>query len=1688
MSDKNVVGISFGVLGKGSISGDSGARILKQLKEIVGKINANPNRFKVKLGVDENHFKKQISALAKKINAQTSNIKISNNIGVKTGTNTQKTAHKEKISTNKAIITLLKEQYAEENRLLMARKHGNDAMRLQLLTAQEATQKFEEAFENAKKSGGINANEIKQIQELNAKLSKQFLLKQKIAEHQDLGLETKFKGAQAAASALLNRYQDLIKHNKEAAVWADKLYEKIGQTFSGSADQVREFVNLTRDADTSLNQLTVSTSTFGSKLRQMFDRRVFITLSVLLVGTLMRAFRQVYQNVVELDTAMTNLRMSARATKREFDDFSRSVSQSARSVGASVSELVEAVTVFTRLGHSLGQAQNLAEQAIIYSRITGESIDDIATVMSSAIKEFNLSTNDLESVFDQFIHIGQNFAITSEQISRALNDAAQSLALSGNTLSESLGILGAATSALQNESSAATAINHISARLSRNQSQLRVLGIDENSVIETERLASRMDNLGISIRDVNGNFRSTFAVLNDVSNAWENLNDSQRNAIATMIAGDSQATAFKSIIENWQQAQDIVEGYSSGIGNMRRVQEEYMNSIEGRLSQLRATWVDFSQTLLDSSFVKVFLGIIKGIAEILSAIMSVGDGFLVSAMLAATAIAVVVMAYGKLGTVLEKVKTAYQNKTLLVFKSEAALQKEAATILANAKAQGIQMTQTEALTIAKKNARLATISLTAATAMLTIAFITIRNGGQRWARVLGILAGVLGIAAFAVRIFFLKTRLGIKGVDKTIRAFMASNPIGWILLLVSAIVTATMALVNLFRRPSVADLQDAAREAKNAVNELKEEIEDVNSKLEDTAERIREIEELSRQRPLNLVEEDELNRLRALNSELVATQRELEIRKNAAQSVAQNTATIAANAQLDQREQASREMRNRDNRHIYDDTGNRIDLRSEVLASGRQSRSNLERIDIIMDNWGRANATQRAFVAEVIGDLAENAEAIRYVAGAVNTEQQAANEAYRRIWEQRDRFVIASGGGLSDIWGSLLTRSNFSNAANELRIFADAGEVTAQSLEELARSNSQIQSFISYIESLGYTLRDHNGFIDSFIVSINELWSSSLFRVGRLDHLDIIEETQGSFDALARGLDDVFRVGVLSAQRTRLLIEEYEHLAKFFSRTSQGFVLSDEFSGLTQSEILQAFATESLKQYVAALEIARRQVADTAGEHVQYSRAWHEHQRAIKTAYNAYSNLNIATETWAIHIRSVAIRDATDALNDKRDALRDQLSAYRDLINIRRDLLRTYRQEINFQRELARRQQNLADIQAQLTLSRMDNSASGRARTRELESRLREAQEALDDFTLERAVDVLTRQLDNQFREYELLINAEIDRIVEEIANLADMLKVIIDRPATDTAGVENQVAIIGKQGQLDALNRRIEQQDTRLNDARLQETIAQQNLADALSDKHGDVESAEYLLSQAEEAMRKAIAEMNELEAKRTGLENKLNSLRTEPAGSVDASALQRNSLQAQIDAARADAQRQTIVVNSARASANDAQSFVDNATKHDDVDALERDRDAANRVYSSAQADLSNLNAHLRELEKRMQNLPKFHTGGVINTNRSVPGMKNDELLAILQNGEGVLTRHHMRNLSHLIDTNKFLLKGGTGSTNTDINNFNFEFNVGAVTRESLPQTEKIINEAVNRFKEEIGSGMVRSGYKNSINKFRQ
>ena len=263
---------------------------------------------------------------------------------------------------------------------------------------------------------------------------------------------------------------------------------------------------------------------------------------------------------------------------------------------------------------------------------------------------------------------------------------------------------------------------------------------------------------------------------------------------------------------------------------------------------------------------------------------------------------------------------------------------------------------------------------------------------------------------------------------------------------------------------------------------------------------------------------------------------------------------------------------------------------------------------------------------------------------------------------------------------------------------------------------------------------------------------------------DILEEVQGGYDGLANALTNVTDEGYLTA----------DSLSTLFKLESD-----NALAGLKLEDILirdangYKLAEGALQKYVQAL-IAQYTITEAFA--------------TLQDKENAIANLKTLQAVLATLAQTQV--DSTEAdkrrreeLEKQQDAYNDQLDAYRELIDIRKDLLQTYEEELSYQKELAKRQRNVTALQTKLSVARLDQSAAGQARVRELEAELREAQEDLEDFTLEHAIDVLTNQLESQYAEYEAFIKSKLDEITNLLEGLDTTPEVNIN---TDTSWVKD--------------------------------------------------------------------------------------------------------------------------------------------------------------------------------------------------------------------------------------------------------------------------------------------------------------
>lgn len=329
--------------------------------------------------------------------------------------------------------------------------------------------------------------------------------------------------------------------------------------------------------------------------------------------TAITRFKDMVRAVKDIDAAMTELKKVTDLTDASYNKFYQTTTKTAKQIGATVADTINATADFARLGYNIDDAAALAEAALIYKNV-GDGIENISQASESLIstmKAFNIEAENATHIIDAFNEVGNNFAISSTGIGDALQRSAAALAAAGNTLEQSIGLVTAANNVVQNPDQVGTALKTLSMYLRAAKTEAEDAGIatdgmaDSVSELREELLALTGQRLDIQIDE--DTFKSTYQILEELSEIWEDLTDITRANITELIGGKRNANVLSALLTNFKDAQDAAETAMNSIGSAARENEKYLDSIAGKMAQLKAAFEAFAGNTLDSSFIKFFI-------------------------------------------------------------------------------------------------------------------------------------------------------------------------------------------------------------------------------------------------------------------------------------------------------------------------------------------------------------------------------------------------------------------------------------------------------------------------------------------------------------------------------------------------------------------------------------------------------------------------------------------------------------------------------------------------------------------------------------------------------------------------------------------------------------------------------------------------------------------------------------------------------------------------------------------------------------------------------------------------------------------------------------------------------------------------------------------------------------------------
>lgn len=654
------------------------SQIQADLQSIISRIDKNPPKVKVGLQVDQsaiNHFKSQLTQIVNSVGLS-KGAPITVNISGIGEITTQATKAKKALdgvaksgkAAADAVNKMNSKQSADSltkiNSLLMQMQANyarwNAAQSGSASVAYATYAKQIEALNELKlqvESNSLSAEDFaEKLSQIRAKATEAAAAIKAMGEdHAAASVEKLIRGSEEYNTALgktegllaqVKKRQEewtAAKNGKSSSAYRDlaayqtELEELLFQLSSGklTADQFADaFAKISakvKAAEGTIKSAGENTKTLGDRLKGLADKfGAWLSVSQVIMQAI-RAIKQMVTAVREIDTAMTELKKVTNETNATYDRFLTNAGSRAKQIGAAISDVVTATADFARLGFSVDDASALADTALIYKNI-GDGIEDVTTASESIIstmQAFGIEASSAMSIVDKFNEVGNNFAISSAGIGEAMQRSAAAMASANNTIDETIALITAANTIVQNPESVGTTLKTVSMYLRAAKTEAEEAGESTdgmaNSVSELRDAILDLTGQKVDIQIDENTFKSTYQILQELSQVWDNLTDISQANLLEMIGGKRNANVVSALLENFSVAEKALKSSMDSAGSALAENEKHLESINGKIEIFKATFQELAMNFISSDFVKGIVDFGTGLLEVLNAVAKLMD-------------------------------------------------------------------------------------------------------------------------------------------------------------------------------------------------------------------------------------------------------------------------------------------------------------------------------------------------------------------------------------------------------------------------------------------------------------------------------------------------------------------------------------------------------------------------------------------------------------------------------------------------------------------------------------------------------------------------------------------------------------------------------------------------------------------------------------------------------------------------------------------------------------------------------------------------------------------------------------------------------------------------------------------------------------------------------------------------------
>ena len=129
---------------------------------------------------------------------------------------------------------------------------------------------------------------------------------------------------------------------------------------------------------------------------------------------------------------------------------------------------------------------------------------------------------------------------------------------------------------------------------------------------DTAKALNEIAGISVFENEQTGELKNMPQLIDEIASKWSSFTEEQRAGLSEGIAGKEQAAVFQSLMSNYDTMKQVQQELNEGMhfGSALAENEQYVDSLNGKLNKLKEVWVGIFNKVFDSNSAKGLLDVL----------------------------------------------------------------------------------------------------------------------------------------------------------------------------------------------------------------------------------------------------------------------------------------------------------------------------------------------------------------------------------------------------------------------------------------------------------------------------------------------------------------------------------------------------------------------------------------------------------------------------------------------------------------------------------------------------------------------------------------------------------------------------------------------------------------------------------------------------------------------------------------------------------------------------------------------------------------------------------------------------------------------------------------------------------------------------------------------------------------------